>query len=721
MKKLIYIIVTLLSLNSCSLKQNEIAIYTSISSPQTNYALSNISSLFDTNRIVVTNSVDKADIIIEIDKNNNLPNLKAEGFSIQESKNGKKVIIGKDPTGAMYGIFDIAEELSFGKSLDEIKSKFVNPSFKNRFIKFNLPWEPYRDRKVVSVHEQTCRDTLYWKSFLDMMAVNRLNVLSLWNLHPFTDMIKPDKYPDASSLTDEELSKRKEFWKTLFAMAKERAIQTYIVNWNIFLPEAFVKSRGLEDEYKMSGKHWGEGFTSPLVEDYTRESVKQVINEYPNLTGIGITLGEGMGGMTSEERRDWVNRTIIKGMNMADRKAKLLYRAPLSASTSSVGDTDKRTEVLTRELLDTLQTPLETVISFKYNWSHGHSSDKLVIVHGGVLTNTYWNPAPDNYSILWTVRNEDFFIHRWAEPEFVRRFAKNNLSQSYMSGCIIGSECYIPAKDYISNETGSKYFDYAYERQWLWYSIWGRMLYDIETNDELFAQQLNKKFDIDFGGKLLETWKVASSYYHHFSSFYRGSWDAALYSEAFSSIMRGPNVTVKNKVDIVTMAALGNRPVLDTTQYVNISDFIVNKDSIKDEIITPIELVDILNKNGDKLLSDLEIYRKYDVDPVLEVELTDIEILANLQLFFAERINATTLLGEHLLLGEYLQEAEIEKHLDSSIQYWQRITELKERYNKKQILYAFNDKLDHRVYLETLKKERKNYKEIKEFWIHNIR
>ena len=141
-------------------------------------------------------------------------------------------------------------------------------------------------------------------------------------------------------------------------------------------------------------------------------------------------------------------------MRMANRKAKLLYRAPLSAGTSSHGTADKITEVITREALDTLKTPLETVISFKYNWSHGHSSDKLFMVHGGKLTDTYWNPEPNNYSILWTVRNEDFFIHRWAEPDFVRSFLKNNLSQSYTSGCILGSECYIPAKDYFSNDAG---------------------------------------------------------------------------------------------------------------------------------------------------------------------------------------------------------------------------------------------------------------------------
>ncbi|MDC0584721.1 hypothetical protein OAO55_03225 [Bacteroidales bacterium] len=712
-----FLILTVL-LTSCNTKHKSIKVYIQSQSPQTQYAISNASKLFDTNALRQTNDKQKANLIVSVDSANEFSDLKSEGYILKKADEGKWELIGKDPIGAMYGIFEIAEQLSFGKKLDELKELTVNPSLKNRFIKFNLPWSSYRKGAVISQHEETCRDTLYWKSFLDMMAVNRLNVLSLWNIHPFTDMIKLDKYPEASTLNDAALAERKLFWTTLFRMAKERGVQTYIVNWNIFLPEEFVAAHELT-EYKMTDKHWGEGFTSELIEDYTRESVKQVINEYPDLTGIGLTLGEGMGGMTSLERRDWVDRTIIAGMRLANRKAKLLYRAPLSASTSSTGDTDKKTEVITREVLDTLNTPIETVISFKYNWSHGHSSDKLFVVHGGKLTDTYWNPAPDNYSILWTVRNEDFFVHRWAEPDFVRRFIKNNLSQSYMSGCILGSECYIPAKDYFSNEAGGKHFQFAFERQWLWYSIWGRLLYNNQTDDDLFAQQLNKRFSIDYGDDLLATWKTASAYYHLLSSFYMGSWDAALYSEAFTSIMRGPNID-KNNIDIITMQALGNRPVLDTTRFINITDYVMDKDKVPDHMTTPVELVDILNKNADNILADLVKYRKEGPGSELAIELTDIEILARLQKFFAERINATLLLAEHILLDKALAEDNIKEHLDASIKHWETIIKLKEQFNKQHIPYVFKENLDYHQHLKTLKKERNNFQDIEEFWVHRI-
>ncbi|MGQ1784847.1 hypothetical protein [Saccharicrinis sp. GN24d3] len=704
---------------SCSSKQSKVGVFIESTYPQTEFALSNASELFGTDLLQRIHNKAEADIIVSVVEDNEFPDLKKEGFALKKTAKDKWEIQAKDPIGAMYGIFEVAELLSFGKDISDIKEKTINPSLRNRFVKFNLPWSSYRTGEALLLHEETCRDTVYWKSFLDMMAVNRLNVLSLWNMHPFMDMIKPVKYPEASSLSNEELSERKKFWKTLFTMAKERGIQTYIVNWNIFVSKEFATAHKLPG-YNKTGSFWGDGYNSELIEDYTRECVKQVINEYPNLTGIGLTLGERMGGMTNVERRDWADRTIIEGMRMANRKAKLLYRAPLSAGLTSHGTADKITEVITRETLDTLKTPLETVISFKYNWSHGHSSDKLFIVHGGKLTDTYWNPIPDNYSILWTVRNEDFFIHRWAEPDFVRRFIKNNLSQSYMSGCIIGSECYIPAKDYFSNDAGKEHFDYAFERQWLWYSIWGRLLYDSQTDDQLFAQQLNKKFGIDYGNNLLKTWKTASSYYHLLSSFYKGTWDATLYSEAFTSIMRGSNIE-KNKIDIITMQALGNRPVLDTTRYINITDYVLNKNAISDKLITPVKLVDILNENADTIFSDLENYRKETPGNELEVELCDLEVLAYLQRFFAERINATVFLAEHILLDKELEEDNIKRHLGLSIQYWEKIIELKERYNKQQIPYVFKENLDYHQYLKTLTEERENFQNIEEFWIHDIK
>ena len=131
----------------------------------------------------------------------------------------------------------------------------------------------------------------------------------------------------------------------------------------------------------------------------------------PILTGLGITLGEAMGGMTAEEREQWLLDSFIEGMRMASRKVKFIHRVPLSAGKGSGGSTLASVEKMTRRTLDTLSYvdgPIN--IELKFNWSHAYSTPHLVKVHGGKLTDAYWNPMPENYYLAWMMRNEDFFM-----------------------------------------------------------------------------------------------------------------------------------------------------------------------------------------------------------------------------------------------------------------------------------------------------------------------
>jgi len=267
----------------------------------------------------------------------------------------------------------------------------------------------------------------------------------------------------------------------------------------------------------------------------------------------------------------------------------------------------------------------------------------------------------------------------------------------------------LPAADYSAKDFVDKPYTYAFERQWLWYGIWGRLLYDHDTPDALFAKQFNHRFGIDYGEELLETWKQASDYYHHFASFYKGTWDATLYAEAFASIIRAEG-TDRKGMSIVTMDALGGRPVLDTVRYQNISDYVQSKSMKRAGRMTPPELAKLLRSNANKILADVAGYRaRGEATLALEIELTDLETLAWLQSFFATRIEATLLLAEYLLLNQPRQDAAIESLLEESIVQWKRLTALKETYNKAVIPHVFDDA------------ERDDFREITRFWVHDLR
>ncbi len=125
-----------------------------------------------------------------------------------------------------------------------------------------------------------------------------------------------------------------------------------------------------------------------------------------------------------------------------------------------------------------------------------------------------------------------FLCLRWGQPDFIREVLKYN-NQDYVGGFMIGSETYIPAKDYITKEGVPKDWKYAFERQWLFYEVWGRLLYNPKVKDDVFANTFNQKYNIDYGDKLLEAHKLADKMPLKLASFYAASWDFTLYSEGF--------------------------------------------------------------------------------------------------------------------------------------------------------------------------------------------
>ena len=338
-------------------------------------------------------------------------------------------ITGGDERGLIYGCLSLAEDLRNGVSLPGYQTKTESPFLPFRAIKYDLPWDTYRHSYALELHDQTCRDTSYWKSFLDMMAENRFNALTLWNLHPYTFLIKPKNFPEASPWNEQEMKDWQKLFHSITRMANERAIDVYIVPFNIFVTPEFAKAHNVAMD-NLNHDYFVRGDTSDIIKQYTNECVTQMLEEYPHITGMGLTLGEGMAGMTPQQREDWMKETIIEGMRVAKRKSKLIHRIPFSSTTGSLGITTIETEKLTRAGIEK-----EAAMGFtegpiwadlKFNWSHAHSTTKLIKVHGGKLYDSYFNPAPTAYKIVWTARNEDFFCLRWGVPSFVRDHVLQN-------------------------------------------------------------------------------------------------------------------------------------------------------------------------------------------------------------------------------------------------------------------------------------------------------
>jgi len=530
----------------------------------------------------------------EINLRFNSGKLSNEAFSVVINR--KKIsITGGDDRGMIYGSLSVAEDLRNGTRLENIQARNEKPKYSLRAVKFDLPWDTYRHRSALDLHVETCKDLNYWEAFLDMMAENRFNALTLWNLHPYTYMIKAKNFPEASPLSDKELKEWQDLFHGIFRLAKERAIETYIIPFNIFVSPAFSKAHNVNMD-NLDRHFFIKGDTSALVKRYARECVTQMLQEYPDITGMGLTLGEGMSGMTPQQREDWMRETIIEGMRLSGRKLKLIHHIPFSSTTRSLGVTSIETEKLTRKAIDEegefsfLQPPIYA--DLKYNWSHAHSSPKLVKVHGGKLFDTYFKTEPQNYKVTWTARNEDIFCLRWGVPDFVRDHIAEN-SQSYVGGYFIGSETYIPAKDYFTKPCIKVDWKYAFERQWLFYNIWGRLLYNPSIPDDIFQAEFTRRYGKD-GENLLKASTLAGTTPLRLASLFDFTFDLTLYSEGFMAI----DNSVKS-LEYISVERLINQPVTDPN-YVSVNDYVtttLSDATFAPNKITPPVLIDILERD----------------------------------------------------------------------------------------------------------------------------
>lgn len=625
--------------------------------------------------------------------------LNSEGYQILWKKK-QLYIIGGDEKGLMYGILELRDHIKMSYTIEDFKERTENPRFHFRAIKFNLPWSSYRLGESLQLHTETVKDIAFWEDFLDMMVDNRFNALTLWNLHPFTFMIQPKAFPEATQFTGQEFADWQQFWHTLFKMAKDRGIETYILNWNIITSPQMTEAHNVAN-YK-DDLEWHYGFTpadtSPIIVDYMRESITQVINEYPNLTGLGVSMGERM-KMPINDAMEWVKNTFVAGMRNADRRVKFIHRAPFSINPESA-----------RKYIESYTDfPDPIIMEFKFNWSHGHSTPDLSITHGGNISDQYWNPKPKNYEMAWMMRNEDFLMLNWGNTDFIKaHMAKNG--QDFVAGYFVGSETYIPAKEYRMNPNVDYNWKYAFEKQWEFYQMWGRLLYNPELSDDFFIKQFDYKYGDKVGANLFQALKLGSEMPLKLASFYKGTWDFTLYCEGFlngKQLYRNYKEATKAFINVDEMI---NHPTLDK-RYLSVAEFTdlkLKKAIIKDEKITPVELADTMEQNGLKILElydDLQNQAsKNKVN--FQIELNDTRAWAHLSLYFSSKLRGAILLDEAVKTQNKTLQKEAITHLEEAAKHWKNIIDVtSNQYQEVSLLHIKTTKFSWKLFYSQVLKD----------------
>jgi len=575
--------------------------------------------------------------------------------------------IGGDRVGAMYGGIHICEIIkAFG--LDSVKNEDCKPYIAKRGLKFNIPLDqrqPSHDDRGTAAQTNIVNmwDYDFWTSYLDVLARQRYNVLSLWNKHPFPSMVKLDDYPDVAlndvynaqgmvkSMTIDE---KIELWKQVMDYAHNRGIEVYIITWNIHMNGALGKYGISEDK------------TNETTKDYLRKSVEQVFLSYPKLAGIGVTAGEQMNGMDSDEKEQWLWDTYGKGIQdvqakQPDRHIHFIHRfwwTDFDKINSRFG-----------QLKDGFD------MSFKYARARIYAAYNPPFAEKELLPK-----LPEEMSTWWNIRNDDIYNLRWGDPEYVKQFIQHLPKDGKTAGYYLGSDRYAWGRESISKKPASPRV-LENEKHWYSFLLWGRLGYEPETSIDLLLGLLKHRFPEVSSKDLYTAWQAASEVIPMVNRFHWFSWDYLWWPEAGTSTGYGNAIEGYHDINDFIDA-----PVMPSSGLITINDYVeavLKKKQI--EGTTPLQLAESL-----ELAAQTAFKSTTDMNDKGNAELAetigDIHAMAYLGKYYAAKIRGAVELKFYMDSKDKKQKDQAIEELENSLSNWRHYSDILDtQYHKMEI------------------------------------
>lgn len=603
----------------------------------------------------------------------------------REIKENKIVISASDEAGFMYGILDLALAADHDGDLSKSREIVqVDPYLKNRGIKFNIPLDartPSYSDASDSAAENIVNmwDKDFWAEFLDRMAMNKYNVLSLWSLSPFPSLVQIPSYPEvaladvkramrpvkatteAVGMYTEDMeeslvtvkrmtiAEKISFWQWVMEYAKNRCIRVMLFTWNLHTFGTEHNPYGITDRQD-----------NPVTKDYVYQGTKALLETYPLLAGLGVTAGEDM--FKDDTDIPFIAATYGRAVKemMVDKPERDFHFIHRMQYT--------RYDQIIKEFHD---FPHNFEISFKYSQAHMYSNTKPVFIDSFLA-----EKDPDQ-KIWLTVRNDDFYMYRWGNPEFARQYIRQ-MPVSTMEGFYMGADGYTWGREYIDRR--SKAHPLVLEKMWYMFFIWGQLSYNPDIEDEYFANELRCHFGMNishtFDQVLYKAWRAASDIIPAVNCTHWHDYDFQWYPEG--CCMYDQDVDKLVFADIREFISCKSVP---GTEYDSIAEYC--GEAVKGKAtgkITPLEQADKIRELADEAMAGLHTLEKLEnITDELSKTLDDIRALAYLGSYYSCKIKAAVnlcLLG-NMEAAAYENEAaglreEAVALLEEAADHWQR-------------------------------------------------
>jgi hypothetical protein len=694
-KNLLLVIAIVLGIQTADLQAGEISVYSPKGSPMLDFALNDLKDELGSKGIEIRTSDFSGANVLLLTQSEFLKlksagkkcpgidfDLKAEGFCIRIDKLNKTWVVGADEPGLMYGVLELTEQIKVA-GLDKIEETSQNAYMPTRGIKFNIPLD-VRTPTYTDPSEACQQNMLemwsmdFWTEYIDELARDRYNLVSLWNLHAFPSMVKVPEYPDVALndvyrttapvevfypvgngvkypnlYNNRELIKNISieekilFWQKLMRYAKERNIDFYLMQWNIF-------DWGIDGKYGIDEK-----IDNPVTKDYFRKSVKQMLLTYPDLAGIGITVGENMIDQPSDVKEKWAFDTYGLGVLDAleyfpERKITFIHRL----HQGQVKNIEDQFAPLIKN------NNVNFIFSFKYAEAHIMSSTNQPYCNEFVK-------EIKGKKTIWTLRNDDNYYFRWGGAGFLREFIKN-IPYDVSEGFYYGSDGNMWGREYLSKNPKSPR-ELEINKHWYHSMSMGRLGYNPDLPNQRFVDILQARFPEVDGNLLFIAWNEASMIYPVTTGFHWGPADFSWYIEACRSRNGHPTASIDG-LGIHHVEQFIQQPVHPGTNNQPIPDYVemIAKGETTD-LNTPLQVSKQLHDHSDKALEIINGFKPTENEE-LSNTLEDILSISLLGKYYAHKISGSTYVALYRKTKNKEIQAKAIMELEMALDYWQKYT-----------------------------------------------
>jgi hypothetical protein len=625
-------------------------------------------------------------------------NLGEQSYHISINQQKEILITAGDTTGLMYACLELAERIRLNKKVPSSFPINGEPYIKKRGLKFNIPLDirtpSYQDAGDAAQHnilEMWNFD--FWKQYLDMMARNRYNVLTLWNPNPFPSMVKMKNYPDINlenvcgtsfpldtDRQDEPTAKfiagcgvsdsvmnnllvlkkisiedKIIFWQNVMHYAKDRGVKVYFITWSIWMnsiaPTGWYREqknkKGTKGKYGINNDQ-----ENPKTIAYLREAVKEFVLTYPDLAGLGVTAGENMEDRTDEfDREKWLWATFGEGIADAkkiqpDRKIEFIHRHWQTG-------VDK----IKRDFID--KYPDEINLSFKY------ARARMYATPAPQWANEYIKEIKNEVlKSWWNIRNDDIFHFRWGDAEYASAFIKNIPSENITAGYFMGSDSYVWGREFISKHPTTPR-QLEIDKHWYNFMLWGRLGYDPEIKHLPIENLLAEKYPKADANKLQTAWATASAIPSLVTRFHWHDWDFMWAVEGCLDLRKGFH-TVEDFIKKTPMEGSG---------IVGIKEAIkAKKENRAVKGISPLQVAKQLDSLSDATISftKKELSKEKNLSSEYFELLYDLNAFSYMGKYYAQKIRGAYYLYSYTELKIESHKIQAADELQLALTFWKK-------------------------------------------------